>query len=272
MEMLLLTAIVLVGLFTLGFLLAWRIHNWSWVDVLWTSSFPILCASFFLNDSTLLDSLPMKVLSVMYLLWALRLGIHLARRILAIHPQMEGRYLKLQKQWQHREAFSFFVFFMFQAALVAMLSLPIFLVSSAREPFSNLWFVGVFVWVVSFGGEILADSQLEAFKSDPANKGKVCEAGLWAYSRHPNYFFECLMWLAYAILASFVHPWGWLAGISALLMLFLITKVTGIPPTEAQSLRSRGEAFRDYQRRVSAFVPWKPKLLKTISGKSTSKT
>jgi len=259
METLPLLFMVLLGFFALGFLMSWRVRNWSWVDVLWTMSFPILCGTYFVDDPSLFDSLPMKVLTAMYLLWALRLGLHLARRILAIHPQMEGRYLKLQKQWQKREAFSFFLFFMFQAGLVAVLALPIFLVASAREAFSDLWMLGVLIWVVSFGGEILADAQLDAFKSDPSNKGKVCERGLWAYSRHPNYFFECLMWVGYAILASFVHPLGWVAGISASLMLFLITKVTGIPPTEAQSLRSRGDAFRDYQRRVSVFVPWKPK-------------
>jgi steroid 5-alpha reductase family enzyme len=115
------------------------------------------------------------------------------------------------------------------------------------------------LWAGAYVGEVIADSQLEGFKGAPGNRGKVCEVGLWAYSRHPNYFFEWLMWVGYALVALFSHPWGWVAFLSPLLMLWLVTKVTGIPPTEAQSLRSRGDAFRDYQRRVSPFVPWKSK-------------
>ena len=104
----------------------------------------------------------------------------------------------------------------------------------------------------------LADRQLSAFKADPANRGRTCRQGLWRWSRHPNYFFEWVHWLAYVPLA-----WGsswWPATLLApAIMLYLVTKVTGIPPTEAQSLRSRGEDYADYQRTTSAFFPWPPR-------------
>lgn len=114
------------------------------------------------------------------------------------------------------------------------------------------------IWVVAFAGEVTADRQLLAFKTNPQNKGKTCQAGWWRYSRHPNYFFEWLIWVSYALFAS-SSPWGWLAWLCPATLLYLLFKVTGIPATEAQALRSRGEAYRRYQQTTSAFVPWFPK-------------
>ncbi len=125
------------------------------------------------------------------------------------------------------------------------------------RPLGLLDGIGVVVWLVGLGGEAIADRQLAAFRADPRQRGRVCQAGLWRYSRHPNYFFEWLHWWGYVALA--VHsPLWWmpLAGVAA--MGYTITRVTGIPPTEAQAIRSRGDAYRAYQRTTSAFVPWPP--------------
>jgi steroid 5-alpha reductase family enzyme len=108
---------------------------------------------------------------------------------------------------------------------------------------------------MSLSGEALADRQLESFKRDPQNRGRVCDVGLWRYSRHPNYFFEWLIWLSYALYAS-TSPAGWAAWIAPALILYFLLRVTGIPATEAQALRSRGDAYRRYQARTSPFVPW----------------
>lgn len=245
--------------FVLGFLLSWRLHNWSWVDVLWTLGFPVLFLALVIPRWEAGLRPELLFLGLMYFLWSLRLAWHLGSRISKLHPEMEGRYKKLASQWKGFEARAFFVFFMAQAVLVLVLGLPIFLVARGEGALSGAWLVGVLLWAGAYVGEVIADSQLEGFKGAPGNRGKVCEVGLWGYSRHPNYFFEWLMWVGYALVASFAHSWGWVAFLSPLLMLWLVTKVTGIPPTEAQSLRSRGDAFRDYQRRVSPFVPWKPK-------------
>ena len=107
-------------------------------------------------------------------------------------------------------------------------------------------------------GEAVADAQLRAWKRDPAHRGQVCDVGLWGWSRHPNYFFEWLIWLAY-LTWSLAYPWGAIAVVAPALMLASLFKVTGIPATEAQCLRSRGDAYRGYQRRVSRFVPWFPR-------------
>jgi steroid 5-alpha reductase family enzyme len=104
-------------------------------------------------------------------------------------------------------------------------------------------------------GETVADAQLAAFKKALENKGKVCDTGLWGYSRHPNYFFEWLMWVSYFLFAL-ASPYWYLAIISPVIILYLLLKVTGIPATEQQSIRSKGEAFKIYQRKTSVFIPW----------------
>jgi steroid 5-alpha reductase family enzyme len=107
-------------------------------------------------------------------------------------------------------------------------------------------------------GEAVADQQLHNFKKNTANKGKTCQVGLWKYSRHPNYFFDWLVWIGFATFAV-TSPWGFVGILSPALILCFLLGLTGIPATEAQALRSRGEEYRDYQRRTSAFVPWFPK-------------
>jgi steroid 5-alpha reductase family enzyme len=114
------------------------------------------------------------------------------------------------------------------------------------------------LWLGAIAGEALADRQLQRFKADPANRGAVCQRGLWRYSRHPNYFFEWLVWVAYFVMAL-ASPWGWLTLYCPALMLYFLLRVTGIPLTEQLSLQARGTAYAEYQRRTSAFVPWWPK-------------
>ncbi len=186
--------------------------------------------------------------------WGLRLTWHLLRRIWG-QPE-EGRYQYMRREWGGNIALKFLAFFEFQAVLEVVLSLPFLL--AALNPNTQLhWleYVGVALWAVAIGGEAVADAQLTAFKRDAANHGKVCQSGLWNYSRHPNYFFEWLVWVAWAMFAL-ASPWGWLAIVCPLLMLYFLFKVTGIPATEAQSLRSKGDLYRRYQATTSAFVPW----------------
>jgi len=104
---------------------------------------------------------------------------------------------------------------------------------------------------------MIADAQLVRFKRDPKNKGRVCNAGLWRYSRHPNYFFEFLIWVSFAIVALPAQH-GYLGLISPLLILFFLVRVSGIPATEQQAIRSKGEAYRNYQQSTSPFIPWFP--------------
>ena len=143
------------------------------------------------------------------------------------------------------------------AALIALFVLVYLL---ARR-LDNYGIVDI-AWSYALGGAALfyalADAQLAAFKRDPAHRGRVCTAGLWGYSRHPNYFCEWLVWVAYFVFAC-GSPWGWTSVACPLCILGLLLGVTGIPMTEEQSLRSKGGAYRRYQRTTSAFVPWFPR-------------
>jgi len=136
-----------------------------------------------------------------------------------------------------------------------LLGIPFLSACSNPEPtLGQLEWAGAALWLVAISGEALADAQLSAFKRDAANAGRVCDAGLWRYSRHPNYFFEWLIWVSYFLFAC-ASPWGWVGIISPACILYLLLRVTGIPATEEQSLRSRGDAYRRYQERTSPFVP-----------------
>lgn len=135
-----------------------------------------------------------------------------------------------------------------QAASVVLLAAAFLLASLNPSPVLHpLEYAGAALWLLALSGEALADAQLAAFKKNPANKGQVCAVGLWRYSRHPNYFFEWLVWVSFFVFAL-ASPCGWLAIVGPASILYLLLRVTGIPMTEEQSLRSRGDAYRRYQK------------------------
>jgi steroid 5-alpha reductase family enzyme len=173
----------------------------------------------------------------------------------------DARYAELRARWRARgrEQASFAVFFQAQAFLAAFLSLP-FLLGAFNESdgLEALEWIGAGLWALAAGLEAVADRQLAAFKAGPGSGGRTLRSGLWRYSRHPNYFFQWLTWVAYALVAL-AAPYGWLGLSAPLAMLLLILFVTGIPPSEEQSLRRRGDDYRRYQRETSAFVPLPPR-------------
>jgi steroid 5-alpha reductase family enzyme len=118
--------------------------------------------------------------------------------------------------------------------------------------------LGTVLFAVGLSLNVLSDRQLAQWRANPDNAGKTCRAGLWRYSRHPNYFFEWLLWVGWAVIAT-AAPWGWLGWMTPVLLLVLLFTITGIPPTEEQALRGRGEDYRRYQQETSVFVPWFPK-------------
>ncbi len=189
-------------------------------------------------------------------IWGARLALHLLFDRVLTGPE-DGRYRMMREKFGPRIAPVLLAFFLAQALLVVLLAPPFMLASANASPGPTLTdLLGLAIWIVGFAGESLADAQLRAFKRRADSRALVCDVGLWRYSRHPNYFFEWLMWVAYAVIAA---PAGWLAWASPALILVLVLKVTGIPPTEARALRSRPEAYRRYQRTTSAFFPWFPR-------------
>jgi steroid 5-alpha reductase family enzyme len=197
-------------------------------------------------------------IGLMAAVWGLRLALYLLFTRVLGHPE-EGRYVQLRREWATHIPLKFFLFFEFQALLCVVLSAPFLLASVNPAPrFSPLEYAGEGLWFAAIVGEIASDGQLTRFKNDPRNKGKTCRAGLWNLSRHPNYFFEWLIWMAFALFAL-TSPYGYLGLLSPALILYFLFKVTGIPATEAQALRSRGDDYRRYQETTSAFVPWVPR-------------
>jgi steroid 5-alpha reductase family enzyme len=190
-------------------------------------------------------------------IWGWRLGLYLLfNRVLG--KEEDGRYRALRAKWGTRANRNFFVFFQVQAAFVVVFSLPYLLISlDPAQVFGALEWTGVALWAVGNAGAIAADRQLATWRSDPANRGRTARAGLWSWSRHPNYFFEWVTWVGVAVIAT-AAPWGWVAWIVPAVLLFLLFRVTGIPATEAQALRSRAD-YAEYQRTTSAFVPLPPR-------------
>jgi steroid 5-alpha reductase family enzyme len=125
-------------------------------------------------------------------------------------------------------------------------------------PFGAGDWIAVAILVAAIAGEGVADRQLRAFRALPENRGRICDAGLWAWSRHPNYFFQWLGWLAYPLLAidfGGSHPFGWAAIAAPLCMYWLLVHVSGIPPLEAHMVEKHGARYRSYQARTSPFFP-----------------
>jgi steroid 5-alpha reductase family enzyme len=243
-----------------GFMfILWLIHlamkNASIVDVGWASSLGILAIIYAVRTPG--DPIRAWLIAAMAATWAFRLAIHLLIRIVG-KPE-EGRYVQLRRDWKTNLGFKFLLFFEFQAVLAVGLSIPFLLPTFNPSPTLHpVELAAVVVFLIGVVGESVADAQLSRFKSDPANKGRTCRVGLWRYSRHPNYFFEWLIWVSFALYAL-VSPWGWVGLISPALILYFLFNVTGIPATEAQALRSRGDEYRKYQETTPAFFPWFPR-------------
>jgi steroid 5-alpha reductase family enzyme len=194
-------------------------------------------------------------------LWGLRLGLHIAAR--AARGPEDARYARLRQDWGRRFQSRMFGFLMLQAGAAAVLALSVLL--AARNPAPGLGVqdaLAALVLLVAIAGEATADRQLAAFKADPANRGGICDTGLWAWSRHPNYFFEWLGWCAWPLFAidpGGGWPWGWLALTGPAYMYWLLTRVSGAPLLEAHMQRSRPEAFAAYAARTSPFLPRPPR-------------
>ncbi len=244
-------------LFAALYALARRIDNYGIVDIAWSYAFGALAAFYALAG----QGWPGRraLIAAMVVVWSARLGTHLAIRVIGHHPVEDSRYVQLRRDWAGNFHGKMFGFFQLQAVSVIALGVAfLFAAQNSTSALHLLEIVGAALWLVAICGEALADAQLAAFKRDPANKGRVCDVGLWRFSRHPNYFFEWLIWVAYFLFAL-ASPWGWLAIVGPAGILFLLLRVTGIPMAEAQSIRSKGDAYRRYQQTTSAFVPWFPK-------------
>lgn len=236
--------------------------GWRWqrrhgnagiVDVLWSAGLGV--------GAVLLAAVgsggvaPRVLLAILGAAWSLRLALHLWTRVR--REGEDGRYRHLRSAWGADQR-RWLAFFQLQALLVPVFALPFAAVAVNPKSAPPWLALGVAIWLLAVAGEGVADAQLARFRADPAHRGRTCRTGLWRYSRHPNYFFEWLHWLAYVALAVGSPLWA-LAWLGPLTMWLFLRFLSGVPWTEAQALRSRGEDYRDYQRTTPMLFPWFPR-------------
>lgn len=231
--------------------LLWR--NAGIVDVAWSASFvPVVLTYVWLADGwTTRDA----VLAAIVGLWSLRLAWYLLVRVAREHPTEDSRYARLRREWGASANVKMLGFFQVQAVAALLLTVP-FAISALNTTAAlhALEWTGLVVWLTGLVGEATADWQLARFRARPGNKGQVCQDGLWHYSRHPNYFFEWVIWCGFGLFAL-GSPGGWM-GLFVIPMMFYVMRYgTGVPYAEASSLASRGDAYRAYQRTTNVFFP-----------------
>jgi len=265
LPLLLATAVLIAAALSLIMAGAWlvqqRTGNSGWVDTIWTFGLGACGIALALAPiSRLAAPAPRQVVVAMLAaLWSLRLGMHIALRTRRIID--DPRYAQLIRQWGDDAAVQMFWLLQKQAVVTLPLALTIMLAAQNSLPRLRLAdALGAAILILSVAGESLADLQLRHFRSNEANAGKVCDRGLWRWSRHPNYFFEWLGWLAYPLIAidpTGSYPYGLIAAIGPICMYWLLVHVSGIPPLEAHLLKSCG-GYQAYQSRTNAFFPGWP--------------
>ncbi len=262
---------ILMGAVLLGMLVvmtaAWltqrALKDTGWVDVFWTFGTGLagMIVALWPVAGYQAAFLPRQALvGVLAALWAIRLGGYIGARVASADHE-DARYVRLRAQWGAGYDARLFWFLQVQALVSTLLCLAIALAARAPEPAFGLRdFAAVLVWLAAVGGETLADGQMRRFKTDPANRGRICDRGLWSWSRHPNYFFEWLGWFAYPVLAVHLNDSTTFAALLAPAVMYLVLRFgSGVPPLEQSMLESRGDAFRAYQARTSAFLPFPPR-------------
>lgn len=253
---LLLLASSMAATMALGWLWQRRRRNAGIVDVLW--SLGLGGAALLMASTGPGAPLPRALLALLAGGWAMRLGLHLWGRVRS--EAEDGRYQHLRRHWHTGTQWKFFALFQAQALLVVLFALPFAAVArDPRTPPASALCAALFIWVASVAGESIADGQLRRFRRQPGQRARTCRIGLWRYSRHPNYFFEWLQWFAYVALAS-NSPLAPLAWSGPVLMFVFLRWISGVPQTEAQALRTRGEDYRRYQRTTPTLFPWFPKV------------
>lgn len=219
-------------------------------DVAWGLGFVLITwISFFISD---VSSIRHFIVNILVSIWGLRLAWHIYTRNKG--KTEDYRYLAWRNEWgKWFYIRSYFQVYILQGLLLFMIVSPVLIINRySVSGLSYLDFFGVLVWILGFCFESVGDAQLARFIKDPANKGKLMQSGLWAYSRHPNYFGEVTQWWGLWIVALSVTN-GIFGIIGPITITFLILKVSGIPMLEKKM--EENPDFAEYKRKVSMFIP-----------------
>lgn len=225
------------------------------VDLGWTLTFLVTVWGYVLLG----NGFWMKkvLLASMVTIWSGRLLWYLRSRLTT--GDEDPRYVEIRNTFGGENSdLKFYALFLVQGLIALVLTLPFMIVcGNAETGWNTSEVLGIILWVIGVVGESLADQQLSKFKRNPENQGRVCRKGLWRFSRHPNYFFEFIVWVGYFFFAL-PTPWGVFAIIAPILMLILLLEVSGVPMAEAQALKTKGLEYEEYQKKTSVFIPWFP--------------
>jgi len=250
---------VFAGLMAMAWVIEQRTGNAGWVDVSWTAAMGIVgVIGVFLFAPRDLGAREFLVVG-MVAVWALRLAGHISWRSTTVSD--DPRYVKLRRQWGKSASRNMFWFLQAQAAFsVPMLVAIILAAWNPATLLTGLDPLAIALFSIALVGSATADAQLARFKKT-GSTGQVCDTGLWAWSRHPNYFFEWLIWVSFALLAvnlAGAWPWGYLAMLGPACMFWLLRYVSGVPPLEDHMVAKYGAAYRTYQSSTSVFFPLPP--------------
>jgi steroid 5-alpha reductase family enzyme len=247
---------VILGLMILLWLLSVALRNSSIVDIFWGTGFVVVAWTAFLLTPD--GFLPRKLLLAgLVTVWGLRLSTHILRRNWG-KPE-DFRYARWREESGRRWWwFSFFKVFLLQGILLWIISTPLIAAQVSRLPGRLGWLdaLGVVVWAIGFFFEAVGDAQLERFKADPANKGKLLATGVWRYTRHPNYFGDAAQWWGYFLIAAAAGAW-WTV-FCPILMTVLLVRVSGVALLEKTLVETK-PGYREYARTTNAFLPWLPR-------------
>jgi len=193
------------------------------------------------------------IVTAMVCIWSLRLTIFLVRRVFKVGK--DSRFDEVKKQPAR-----FFIYWTIQAVWISVVSLPVVIINSSPDsPLKWNDFVGWSMWLLGFSIEFIADNQKSTFRSDPSNKDKWIDVGLWHYLRHPNYFGEILLWIGvFTSAASILKGWQWIATASPVLITFMLLFLSGVPITERANDRKWGAnaEYQQYKRNTRAIIPF----------------
>jgi steroid 5-alpha reductase family enzyme len=247
-------ALTLLGYMTLWFIVSIIKRRNDVADIAWGLGFVLmawlsLVISSYSNKALLVNSL--------ITIWGFRLAWHIYQRNLK-KPE-DARYREWRKSWRHFHLRSFIQVYLLQGVLLFLISLPVMFINHAVSSGGGIWVMtGSLIWGLGFYFESMGDSQLKKFISNPANKGKLMDQGLWQYSRHPNYFGEVTQWWGIFIIALSIPNSFWTI-IGPLTITFLILFVSGIPLLE-KKYAGRTD-FEAYKKRTSVFIPLPPRVI-----------
>ena len=239
----------------IGWVISLYHRNVTVVDSLWGLGFVLIAwITFFLSDGYMGRKL---LIATTVTLWGLRLSTYLSWRNWG--KGEDPRYgAWRQKSGGRFWIVSLFKVFILQAIFLWVISIALQFGQLAPTPDKITWLdmLGMMIWAAGFLFESLGDWQLAKFKSDPANNGLVMDKGLWAYTRHPNYFGEFLIWWG-IFLTTLSTPNSWWTIVSPLVITAVLLKMTGIPLTEQELVKKR-PGYIHYIKRTNAFIPWRP--------------